>query len=839
MRILRLVTPALVALSLLAVPAMASASHQMGGSLSASATAGGHLTGELVYMEKYPCTVDPVNVGTNEYLTLTAPDGVTTTYVSVDLYCTYSTTASGTYSGNYDIDIAAAFGGNYPGDGFYKVTFASCCRISGILNMTGQDTSYSAGANVTASQTTNGPAINSNVATGIAKGSRYLQSLNATGTKPLVYTSLVGSAEGPTYDVVTISPSGVVEIPAAVTATFSNGDHYVYRVRVTDPDGNYAERDVLLTVTDTHTPPTISGLDSQYTVQAGASQTVNFTGSDSDFGGSQTVTLSATNLPNWVTFTQTPGNPANGQLVIAPPPGTPNSSYVINVDAVDDDSTVPLTTTKTVKINVGVTPPVTTIVSGPSNPSGSASASFTFNSDQSGSTFECKLDSGSWGACTSPKSYTGLSDGTHIFAVRATKNGVTDDAPPAYSWIIDTSGVPVPQITQAPGFTTTSTTGTFHFTLYGSAVSAECKLDAGSWEPCTSPKEYTGLGVGSHTFYVRAQDATPTNSLAESYTWEVLAPGSTHTVAVTKSGDGGGNVSSDPGGIDCGFDCSEDFSDGASVTLTANPDTGSKFVKWTGDIGQCTATEKACTLTVDQARTLDAEFSKDTPTPPTPPASDKKLTVDKSAGGSVSSDPAGIDCGSSCEANFPSGSKVKLTAKPAAGYKFSSWEGACASQGATCEVEMTEAKSAKANFVALTAAKLQVQVDTARSSVKAGQTLPVTIDVENLGEQDATNATVCFTIPTGFSFVSATKPYTRKGSLICWKLGDIPGAEVQTSASKQVKINLRALKSIKSGSVTLRSVAAAENAEGGEVVAKAKAKVKVKKKKVRPRPVTG
>ncbi len=84
------------------------------------------------------------------------------------------------------------------------------------------------------------------------------------------------------------------------------------------------------------------------------------------------------------------------------------------------------------------TPPDTTISSGPSSPTTSTSASFSFSSTESGSSFECKLDSGSYGACTSPRSYSGLSVTAHTFTVRATdKAGNVDPSPATRSWTVE------------------------------------------------------------------------------------------------------------------------------------------------------------------------------------------------------------------------------------------------------------------------------------------------------------------------------------------------------------------------------------------------------------------
>jgi Divergent InlB B-repeat domain len=78
------------------------------------------------------------------------------------------------------------------------------------------------------------------------------------------------------------------------------------------------------------------------------------------------------------------------------------------------------------------------------------------------------------------------------------------------------------------------------------------------------------------------------------------------------------------------------------------------------------------------------------------------LAVTKSGDGSgtVTSEPAGIDCGSSCAARFVEGAEVTLKADPAAGSRFAGWSGACAGTGA-CSLEIGETQAVHAEFVAV------------------------------------------------------------------------------------------------------------------------------------------
>ena len=79
----------------------------------------------------------------------------------------------------------------------------------------------------------------------------------------------------------------------------------------------------------------------------------------------------------------------------------------------------------------------------------------------------------------------------------------------------------------------------------------------------------------------------------------------------------------------------------------------------------------------------------------TPPQ--RTLTVATRGPGSVRSQPAGIDCGSTCTHAYDDGTRVTLTASPAAA--FTGWSGACSGRG-SCQVAMTAARSVTATFAA-------------------------------------------------------------------------------------------------------------------------------------------
>jgi hypothetical protein len=81
---------------------------------------------------------------------------------------------------------------------------------------------------------------------------------------------------------------------------------------------------------------------------------------------------------------------------------------------------------------------------------------------------------------------------------------------------------------------------------------------------------------------------------------------------------------------------------------------------------------------------------------------DLSLERTGSGTGTVTSSPAGIDCGVACSGTYAAGSVVTLTASPASESSFAGWGGDCSGTG-TCTVTMSAARSVQAQFEAVSA----------------------------------------------------------------------------------------------------------------------------------------
>ena len=103
---------------------------------------------------------------------------------------------------------------------------------------------------------------------------------------------------------------------------------------------------------------------------------------------------------------------------------------VVVTDTAGNSTTSALVTGR----RVDNTAPDTTIDAGPPDPDNDTAPSFQFSSSESGATFDCRIDGGSWASCSSPHGLSGLSAGSHTFDVQATDAaGNTDRSPASYT----------------------------------------------------------------------------------------------------------------------------------------------------------------------------------------------------------------------------------------------------------------------------------------------------------------------------------------------------------------------------------------------------------------------
>jgi subtilisin family serine protease len=185
-------------------------------------------------------------------------------------------------------------------------------------------------------------------------------------------------------------------------------------------------------------------------------------------------------------------------------------------------------------------PPAPSITSAPVALTNSTSASFAFSDAQPGVGFRCQLDRGPATPCSSPQIYTGLGDASHTFAVSAVDGDLVSGNTSA-SWTVDTAP-PLVSLLSTPPAVTTSTSASFVFSAEAGAR-FQCKLDAASFAPCTSPTTYSGLTKGGHGFQLRAVDAAGNVSTVSAVTSTIVAPSASDVIKPRLSGvrlSGGG-----------------------------------------------------------------------------------------------------------------------------------------------------------------------------------------------------------------------------------------------------------------------------------------------------------
>ena len=217
----------------------------------------------------------------------------------------------------------------------------------------------------------------------------------------------------------------------------------------------------------------------------------------------------------------TAANFASPGITVTVPVPT-NSSTIFRATATDAASNVSPCSPSSVTYVDDATPPTASIDSGPSGTTNDHTPTFTFSATDSFPpvdpvTFQCSLDQGTavFAACSGPgASHTpagSLSDGSYTFRVRAIDQAGNVSAPATRAFTVTTPApldqlAPETTITKGPKKKTTKRRPRFTFASSEFGSTFQCQLDAGQFQPCSSPFKPPKLRLGKHKLRVEAID---------------------------------------------------------------------------------------------------------------------------------------------------------------------------------------------------------------------------------------------------------------------------------------------------------------------------------------------
>jgi len=205
-------------------------------------------------------------------------------------------------------------------------------------------------------------------------------------------------------------------------------------------------------------------------------------------------------------------------------------------------------------------------------------------------------------------------------------------------------------------------------------------LDSGWSNPEDMEEEILGLNLSNNSQLCRDPNANY-GTRGEVYSFPIC---STFPLSITKTGTGTGIVTTTSNAtINCGTTCQGSYVPNSTVTLTATSSTDSTFASWSGS---CTGTTANATVTMGTPKSCTATFNK---------IPQLTLTISKTGTGTgvVKTTDTKINCGTTCQSDFPINSTVTLTATPSTDSTFASWSGSCTGTTANATVTMGTAMS--------------------------------------------------------------------------------------------------------------------------------------------------
>lgn len=268
----------------------------------------------------------------------------------------------------------------------------------------------------------------------------FTNQLVSAGTNDLILPVPVLSVGGPSFARFRLSTTGDLAPTGAA------------------PDGEVEDYQVTLNL-----PPTLSGVAATNVGQSGAWQTnYAFSLTFADDNGLVVASFSPGNVtvtgPGGalaVTAAVEPsgsnGSPRTVAYPVTPPGGSwndaDNGTYTIalSVNEVADVGGLFVagnTNIGTITVNMDTTPPTTTLLGHPADPTNSTSATFSFSASDGAGTgvagFESSVDGGAFGSASSPQTISPLNEGNHSFQVRAFDAvGNVETNPVSFAWTVD------------------------------------------------------------------------------------------------------------------------------------------------------------------------------------------------------------------------------------------------------------------------------------------------------------------------------------------------------------------------------------------------------------------
>lgn len=147
--------------------------------------------------------------------------------------------------------------------------------------------------------------------------------------------------------------------------------------------------------------------------------------------------------------------------------------------------------------------------------------------------------------------------------------------------------------------------------------------------------------------------------------------------------EGSGSVISNPGGINCPGDCTEDYTSGTQVTLLPMRGNGEEFIRWEGD---CSG-NGPCTFAMTGNHSVKAIFARRF-----------NVKVDTEGPGSGTVEVDGQVCFGGCSYQFAENAQVMLTASPSGLSQFTGWKEDCTGVSRFCTIIVDKDKHVVATF---------------------------------------------------------------------------------------------------------------------------------------------